>query len=90
MIVNKQAAIRNEWLENIYLCQAWLYGTVSKVKYDQEEVAEKRTEAHVLNESLNRPINLSNNNLVADLATIKAREQRIVADNAAYITQLVL
>lgn len=60
---------------------------MARIKYSQEEVLEEQTLVAALNNSLPRPLNLSDFQQVGDRVSEKIRQQRIIAENIAYSVQ---
>jgi len=61
---------------------------VARVKYSQEELLEEQSLASSLNNSLPRPLDLTDYQPVADRTAKKIRNQRIISENIAFGTHL--
>merc|ERR1711974_129532 len=79
---------RHRWLELIYDRQNIHNREVARVKYSQEELLEEQSLASSLNNSLPRPLDLTDYQPVADRTAKKIRNQRIISENIAFGTHL--
>ena len=61
--------------------------SVARVKYAQEEVVEEQSVARYLNSTLPRPLDLSAIQPLTKTLHNKTRQQRIIAENVAFMTQ---
>merc|ERR1712137_1007029 len=79
---------RQKWLGMIYERQTWHNREVARVKFSQEETLENQSLASALNSSLPRPLDLTDIQPLTDRAAKKIRNQRIIAENIAFVTHL--
>uniref|UniRef100_A0A7S4HLW0 Uncharacterized protein n=1 Tax=Vannella robusta TaxID=1487602 RepID=A0A7S4HLW0_9EUKA len=75
---------RQKWFSAIFDRQTWHNRQVAKVKYSQEESMEEQSLATALNNSLPRPLDLTDFRPLTDRAASKIRNQRVIAENLSF------
>lgn len=78
---------RQDWFRSVYERTLLHNSSVARVKYAQEEVVEEQSVARYLNSTLPRPLDLSAIQPLTKTLHNKTRQQRIIAENVAFMTQ---